>query len=394
MARKLFFLLCVIGYYYSFACSLELKQVLILSRHNLRTPIDERLQTMSPKTWLRWEQAPAQLTKKGAVLEGYLGEYFSDWLKDNGLINQGCPKDSIHVYANTRQRTKDTAKAFIDAAFRNCNIPVLYKNTIEMDPVFNPVIHNTTEAFKKQVLMEINTNLNKTSLLSAYLQLNLISDIKDSQICKEQSYCDLASDKNEILNVVGMEPDIVGPLFISNAMVDAFLMAFYEGFPLKDIAWGGIKTEQQLELLTKVLKDYQSVRFYLPKSSKDFAKPLIQYIQNMFSSNKILTLLVGHDSNLNSVISALGFKSFKLPGQMEISPIGAKLVFQRWSDDGDNDFLKVEYVYESWSQIRNEEKLSMLNPPKNITMFFNNLTDQNGFYNWNDFETILKHVTE
>lgn len=393
MAGKLFyflFILCTCGS----ANSLKLKQVLILSRHNLRTPIGERLQTLTPKSWLKWDQEQAQLTSKGALLEGYLSEYFSQWLKHHGLITQECPdQDSIHVYANTRQRTRDTAKAFVNVAFRNCNIAVISRNSTEMDPTFNPIIHNTTEAFREQVYAEMNKKLKEIDLKSVYSELNRISDIKNSEICREKSYCDMVNDTNDIVYEVGTEPDVAGPLYISNAMVDAFLMAYYEGFPLKDIAWGEIETEDQLESFVKVLKDYQNTRFNLPKSSKDFAKPLLYYIKEILSSDKKFTLLVGHDSNLNSVIASLGFKLFTLPGQFEISPIGAKLVFQRWSDE-DSDFLKVEYVYGSLSQIRNAEKLSLVNPPKNVTMHFASLvTNENGFYSWSDFERILQVIT-
>lgn len=349
---------------------------------------------MSPKIWPKWDNAPGQLTKKGTLLEGYIGEYFAEWLKYQGLIPERCPEaDCIFVYANTKQRCKDTAKAFVNAAFRNCNIPVNSKNTTDMDPIFNPVVHNSTEAFKEQFLMEISSQLNETDLRDVYLELNRITDIKNSKICKEKSYCDLVNDKDDIVFEVGLEPNVAGPLFIASSMVDAFLMSYYDGFPNEKIAWGEIKTEEQWKLLTRAVKDNQEVRFNLPKSAKDFAKPLLQYIKEMLSTNKTFTLLVGHDSNLNSVITALGFKLFELPGQFEISPIGAKLVFERWSD-GENDLLKVEYVYESWSQIRNAEKLSLLNPPKNITMHFKNLSDENGFYPWSEFESMLRDVSE
>ncbi|KOB52039.1 Glucose-1-phosphatase [Operophtera brumata] len=392
MACQAIFYLFMLGTC-SFANSLELKQVLILSRHNVRTPFADNLQSLSPNVWPKWEDAPGELTKKGALLEGYHGQYFSQWLDQQQLIPEGCPEqNSVFVHTNTIQRTKDTAMAFLDAAFHNCSIPVDYENILEMDPIFYPDAHNT-EAVKQQIISEISKKLNETDLKDVYLELNRIANLKDSQICKEQSYCDLVNDTGDIVYKVGEEPVISGPLYIAFSMVDAFLMGYYEGLPEEDIAWGEIKTDEQWNLLIKAVNARQDIRFNLPKSSKELAKPLVQYIKEMLSSNKTLTLLVGHDFNLHSVIAALGFKLFKLPGQLENSPIGAKLVFQRWSD-GVNDFLRVEYVYQSLPQIRNAQQLSLLNPPKNITMHFNNLSDEDGFYRWSEFESILRDVTE
>ncbi|KOB51961.1 Glucose-1-phosphatase/inositol phosphatase, partial [Operophtera brumata] len=207
------------------AYGLELKQMLIFSRHNLRTPLTGELQSMSPKIWPKWKYEPGELTEKGALLEGYLGEYFAEWMQYQGLIPDGCPEaDSVFVYANTRQRCKDTAKAFDDAAFRNCSIAVNSKNTTEMDPIFNPIIHNSSEAFKEQVISEIRKKLNEIDLKDVYLELNRITNIKDSQICKEESYCDLVNDTDDIVFQIGIKPKVAGPLFIANGMVDSFLM--------------------------------------------------------------------------------------------------------------------------------------------------------------------------
>ena len=45
-----------------------------------------------------------------------------------------------------------------------------------------------------------------------------------------------------------------------------------------------------------------------------------------------ITLLVGHDSNIASLLTALDFKPYQLHDQQERTPIGGKIVFQRWHD--------------------------------------------------------------
>jgi glucose-1-phosphatase len=45
---------------------------------------------------------------------------------------------------------------------------------------------------------------------------------------------------------------------------------------------------------------------------------------------------VGHDSNIASLLTALDFKPYQLHDQYERTPIGGKIVFQRWHDKNAN----------------------------------------------------------
>lgn len=370
---------------------LQLTKVLVLSRHNLRAPLTSTLARMTPKDWPKWNVELGHLTPKGALLESYMGEYFTAWLEKEGLLSKPCPEEkSVYIYANTRQRTKATAQAFSEAAFKNCNVTVNFKNISKMDPIFNPVVRNTTESFIELAKQEMFDKLAKSDLEDVYLALNDITDLKNSAICKEDGYCDLSKDKDDIIFEVGSEPNVAGPFFISNAMVDSFLMSYYEG--LKDIGWGKIENEEHWKLLTKVVIENQNVRFNLTTAAKDLVKPLISYIKENIDRDTKFTLLVGHDSNLSPLLTCMEFRPFVLPEQFEHTPIGGKLVFQKWTDDA-NDFLKVEFVYQSWGQLRDAEKLSLANPPKKLTMYLKNcVTDDAGFCPWSDFEKILNDL--
>lgn len=392
MVRNLIFLLFIL-LLCSEIQSLQLKKVLILSRHNLRTPLTSSLSRMTPKIWPKWNAEVGHLTEKGALLEKYMGEYFSAWLNKEELLPKTCPKENtVHIYANTRQRTKETAKAFAKAAFPNCNVPVLFKNITEMDPIFNPIVRNTTEAFRRLAKQEMQNKLANINLTDVYIALNDITDLKNSEICKEDAYCDLSKDKDVIFFDVGTEPNVSGPFFISNVMVDAFLMSFYEGLPLSDIGWGEIQNENHWKLLTKVVKENQNVRFNLTTAASDLARPLLKYINESIEKDYKLTVLVGHDSNLSPLLTCMRFESFVLPEQFELTPIGGKLVFQKWSD-GVKNYLKVEFVYQSWKQLRNAEKLSLENPPKIITMHMKSCkTDDRGLCPWSDFKKVLKDL--
>ena len=97
-------------------------------------------------------------------------------------------------------------------------------------------------------------------------------------------------------------------------------------------------------------------------------------------------LVVGHNTNINVLATALGFEPIEdLPNQFEDFPIGGKYVFQKLADD-ESEYLKVEYVYASMSQVRNAEQLSVGSPPQRVVMRLKWCnTDEQGFCSWKEF---------
>ncbi|XP_026734794.1 uncharacterized protein LOC113498848 [Trichoplusia ni] len=388
MAVKLIVFLCVIVISKGVDIgSLKLDQVLILSRHNVRTPLTDSLEKYTPKPWPKWNESAGILTQKGALLEGIMGKYISEWLDNEDLI-EGCPEQKeVLIYANTKSRTIATAQAFVDSAFQNCNVTVRHLEDLTVfDPVFLPIVHNNSEIFSNQIGEEMRAKIKDLNLTESYSELAKILKIEEADICKSLYLCDLNIAQTEVVLEVGEEPNVSGPLFIGNAIVDAFIMSYYEGMPLEDVAWGQIQTPEQWELLAKISKENQNVRFNLTLGSKDIAGPLIKYMYNIFEDKSPkFTMLVGHDSNLNSVIRALEFKPFKLSEQFEPYPIGGKLMFQKWVDST-NEYLKIEYLYPSTSQLRNAEILSLSHPPKKVLLELKDCkTDSNGFCLFSDF---------
>lgn len=386
----LFLLLLLLVYSKSY----DLKQVLILSRHNIRAPLSSNLNNLSNNTWPIWNVDSGILTAKGALLEGYMGNFISNWLVKKGLLSTGCPaQNTVHVYANTKQRTKATAKAFVDGAFKNCNITVYSKNSNDMDPTFNPILRTFSTELKSKIINEMKLKLDNLNLIEPYSKLNTIVNLKQSKICKVYKICDFDKAKDDLVYQVGKEPNVNGPLAYANSIVDAFIMSYYEGMNINDVAWGNIRSPKEWKLFTPIIRGNLDVRFNSTTLGREVAKPLLKYIYDTFSkSSRKFSLLVGHDSNLNSVMAALQFKPYVLPGQYELVPIGGKIIFQKWYDSQTNeDLLKIEYVYPTTDQLRNGDVLTDDNPPSVITMQINRCdVDVNQFCLWSDFMTILK----
>ncbi|EBS5740211.1 bifunctional glucose-1-phosphatase/inositol phosphatase, partial [Salmonella enterica subsp. enterica serovar Eastbourne] len=81
-----------------------------------------------------------------------------------------------------------------------------------------------------------------------------------------------------------------------------------------------------------------------------------------------------------------------LPEQYEHTPIGGKLVFQRWTNKADNkSYVKIDYIYQSSDQLRNNSYLSLKTPPQKVTLELKNCpVDKNGYCGWETFQKVMK----
>ena len=84
-------------------------------------------------------------------------------------------------------------------------------------------------------------------------------------------------------------------------------------------------------MLSKLKNGYQDSLFTSAEVARNVAKPLVKYIDKALVSDPAqaakVTLLVGHDSNIASLLTALDFKPYQLHDQYERTPIGGKIVF-------------------------------------------------------------------
>ncbi len=348
----------------------QLQQVLMMSRHNLRAPLANNgsvLEQSTPNKWPEWDVPGGQLTTKGGVLEVYMGHYMREWLAQQGMVKSGeCPPpDTVYAYANSLQRTVATAQFFITGAFPGCDIPVHHQEKMgTMDPTFNPVITDDSAAFSEQAVAAMEKELSKLQLTDSYQLLEKIVNYKDSPACKEKQQCSLVDGKNTFSAKYQQEPGVSGPLKVGNSLVDAFTLQYYEGFPMDQVARGEIKSDQQWKVLSKLKNGYQDSLFTSPEVARNVAKPLVSYIDKALVTDRTsapkITVLVGHDSNIASLLTALDFKPYQLHDQNERTPIGGKIVFQRWHDSKANrDLMKIEYVYQSAEQLRNADALTL-----------------------------------
>ncbi|HCA7080197.1 TPA: bifunctional glucose-1-phosphatase/inositol phosphatase [Citrobacter sedlakii] len=379
----------------------QLQQVLMMSRHNLRAPLANNgsvLEQSTPNKWPEWDVPGGQLTTKGGVLEVYMGHYMREWLAAQGMVKSGeCPaSDAVYAYANSLQRTVATAQFFITGAFPGCDVPVHHQEKMgTMDPTFNPVITYDAAAFSEKAIQAMQKERAGMHLDESYKLLEQITRYNTSPSCKEKQRCSLTDEKDMFSATYQKEPGVSGPLKVGNSLVDAFTLQYYEGFPMDQVAWGEIKTDQQWKVLSKLKNGYQDSLFTSADVARNVAAPLVNYIDKTLVTDRVnapkITVLVGHDSNIASLLTALDFKPYQLHNQYERTPIGGKIVFQRWHDSrARRDLMKIEYVYQSSEQLRNADVLTLKSPPQRVTLeLIGCPVDANGFCPIDKFDAVM-----
>ena len=135
-----------------------------------------------------------------------------------------------------------------------------------------------------------------------------------------------------------------------------------------------------------------AVLYSAPLIALNTAHPLLQEIlSELQQPERKFTYLCGHDTNLASVLAALGVEDYTLTGSLESDiPIGSKMVMEKWQGQDGKDYVAINLCYQSVEQLRQMPLLSLENPPMVCPLHFEGLTaNADGLYLLSDFEQLL-----
>ena len=135
-----------------------LDRVVVLSRHNIRSPLSGRnsgFNSLTPHKWFAWTSPAGQLSVRGGVLETCMGQYFRLWLEREGLFGENYrpAEGEVRIYANSVQRTIATARFFAAGLLPAADTAVEYHESFDdTDPVFANALTFFSEAYKQAAL--------------------------------------------------------------------------------------------------------------------------------------------------------------------------------------------------------------------------------------------------
>ena len=138
-----------------------LEQVVVMSRHNIRSPMSGKgsaLDMITPHQWFEWSSNPSELSLRGGAAETLMGQYFRTWLEAEGLFpeNYHPEEGAVRFYANSKQRTIATTEYFKAGLLPTANSQLEYNVTYdEMDPVFKPQLTFVSDEYADDVEAQI-----------------------------------------------------------------------------------------------------------------------------------------------------------------------------------------------------------------------------------------------
>ena len=381
----------------AFRAKYELKEVVVMSRHNIRSPLTSggaAYQRVTPHTWFKWSSPSSQLSLRGGVLETEMGQFFRQWVVSEGLLpeNYRPEGDEVLFYANSRQRTFATAKYFSAGFLPFANVEITHKlDEDKMDPVFTPQFTKMNDTYRQQVLADIQALNGGPQAWMAAQQptLNLMEQVLDmahSPAALQGDTTHFWFDDTQFKIEKGSEPKMTGGYTLANSVADALVLQCYESESMT--AFGHELTMEQWRAICAVKEVYDGLLFTTHSAAVNLAYPLVSRIREELNrSDRKFMFLCGHDSNLASISAALGLQIPETENALELhTPIGSKLVFEKWSD-GSDEYVAVNLVYQAVGQLQGRTLLSPAAPPMVLPVTIEGLSaNSDGLYRLSDLD--------
>lgn len=357
----------------------HLEKVLAVGRHHLRSAVISKAERrITPHQWHQWDVEDGNLTQRGALLEQQMGKFFKMWLTEEGLMDFAHfhSSDSIFLYANSMERTIETARSFADGLMPGVELEVDYNKSIEMgsmDPVFNAVCSSISDVYKNKASAELEYACGEGGLSVAIARLEkdaeVLADVLDmglSPACMQGDTCNFHFENPRISirrNVMPMT--LGGNLYLAMVAAGNLILQYYDISEEEGRLFGHDVSEEQLYAIGRIKDIWCSLSLGLPTIGFDVCHNLLGVMrQELENPAKKLVYLVGHDSNLSALTGALELKEYTLEGTPECkTPLGGKIVFEIWKDVNGDEYVSVNYVYQNMRQILSLETLDLNNPP-------------------------------
>lgn len=404
------------------ARDIEYRQVVFAMRHGIRhatSSPDLQLYAQN-RNWASWYTTQyGCLTVNGLKNERLLGSYYRDVLINEGLIQNGgkCPVDpSYYIRADSFQRTWWSARGLADGLFPNCQTTVYainadaYKQqapkvegdqtcTSENDPLFFPLQSGTgapqmnpTEALLASAATigahgdasTVTTRLLTDAYQEQIKTLQAATDCCQPSACPNLPVGEACTLDHLQDTLVADSEDVTlnGPVNIGNDLSAIFLMAYQDGLPMKDVAFGML-TLDQLNPTYALTSAAFGVMYHTPYAAKaqmsnwmnQILLALTQRAEDKKRANAValpsnsVVVFVGHDDNLSGLGSLMNVSWINAGYQPNLPAAGSGFVFTLIEDrQTKNNFVKVEFVAQSPDQQRSLEQLSSTNPPSIVPL--------------------------
>ena len=371
------------------------EEMVILSRHNIRSPISgpgSVVSRITPHAWFDWSSVPGELSLRGGALEVEMGQFFREWLIGEGFIGKNAVPEagSVRFYANSIQRTRATARAFAAGMFPMADIPVEQHTPLgTMDPVFNPVITKITDSFLAKAHAEIEAMGGLDAPVKAnYALLEKVLDMRKAPAAAHDTLS-FSQFPSTIRFEVNKEPIMGGGLKMATSASDALTLQYYEEPDAVKAGFGHKLSFVDWVALSGVKDWYQEMLFGVPSIAVNTSHPLLkELLSELRVPGRRFAFLCGHDSNIGGILAALRAEPYSAPLAIETkTPIGGKIVIEKFRGSDGRLYADLWLVHASADQLRGLTLLSPSCPPMALPLHLKGLTpNADGLYLLSDLE--------
>lgn len=304
----------------------QLEKVVVLSRHGLRSPTQDRheLESWALRPWPPWSVPRGDLTARGAELIRWTWEQQRERLSP--LLGPACPPPgAVSLRADVDERTRASAAALIEGLAPGCGLSYSLAPT-RIDPLFHPVKAGVCAFEPAAASAAVKGAGDGLEGLARRLQPQLasIDHLSGRPISRWPST--VKASRGEI--------GIDGALGIGSSMTEIFALEWGE-WPQRLPAWGeldGAALAALMPLHVEVFAQVNRAPYVAARRGSALAQAMLDAL--VADGGARLSVWVGHDTNIANVAALFGL-SWQLPGRVrnEIPPSSA-LVVERWRVDG------------------------------------------------------------
>ena len=397
----------------------ELKLVVIVTRHGVRSPLqtNEVLGKFAAEPWPAWHVQPGILTPHGRQQMVEIGGYYRARYVAEGLLTGNTATDfpSLYFRSDNDQRTQESARALANGLVPGAPDPDLHTFAAgKPDPLFQPVKARPELPDRALAVAAVLGRMggDPGPVLRAheddFAALEKVLGVEAGHPPGKVALLDLPVQVHA--GTLDHTISLDGSLRNAMQIVDALLLEYTEGLPMKDVGWGRMDSAK----LTQVLKlhslyfDLTQGTFYSAQvQASNLADHILQTLQRASGGPTAveafgkpehkLIVVVGHDTNIANLGGLLGINWY-LPGTQlnPVLPGGALVIELRERRADAHFFVRLLYMSQTVDQTRNLTPLTLDHPPAIAPIFLPGCSESTPGYDvpFAKFEELLQRVTD
>ena len=368
----------------------QLRMVVVIMRHGVRSPTGKAAQynLYASAPWPAWGVAPGFLTQHGFQVVQMLGAWDRQHFAGEGLFpDGGCVGASTTtLYADSDQRTRETAKALAQGMFPGCDLPLLGFAEGTNDPLFHPEAPGSAAAALAVAAISGRIGGDANNLTAAYrAPLAELDDI----LGRCGAAPGVQAKRTSLFEVAAaLAPgngdhlaELKGPLATASTLSENLLLEYTDGMQPANVGWGCVDGQNLRHLidLHTALTDFTQRTFAIANVQ---AAPLLAQIRSAFRqaatgtavagalgkpSDRAL-FLIGHDTNLENIAGALHL-TWIADGRRDDTPPGSALIFELWKQPSGDFVVRTHFATQTLEQARFAIPLTRENPPSVVPVF-------------------------